>query len=36
MPNFAKVAAPLTNLTKKASSYYWDDACQMAVDKLKG
>lgn len=34
-PNFAKVAAPLTNLTSGMARYLWDPVCQEAFDQLK-
>jgi hypothetical protein len=35
--NFAKIAAPLTNLLKKfAGTYEWDGACDEAFEALKG
>jgi hypothetical protein len=35
--NFAKMAAPLTNLLKKfAGTYEWDGACDEAFETLKG
>jgi hypothetical protein len=35
--NFAKMAAPLTNLLKKsAGTYEWDGACDEAFGTLKG
>jgi hypothetical protein len=35
--NFAKIAAPLTNLLKKsAGTYKWDGACGEAFETLKG
>ncbi len=35
--NFAKIAAPLTNLLKKSSkTYEWDEACNGAFETLKG
>ncbi len=35
--NFAKMAAPLTNLLKKsAETYEWDGACDKAFESLKG
>ena len=37
MPNFASVAAPLTDLTKKSapSSEVWNDECEKALQALK-
>lgn len=35
VPNFAKVAHPLHNLTRKDVSYVWDSHCQEAFDCLK-
>lgn len=34
-PNFAEVAAPLTNLTGGTAKYQWEPACQEAFDQLK-
>ncbi len=35
--NFAKIAAPLTNLLKKSAvTYDWDEACDEAFEALKG
>jgi hypothetical protein len=35
--NFAKIAAPLTNLLKKSpGTYKWDGACNEAFETLKG
>lgn len=34
-PNFAEVAAPLTNLTSGKVKYVWDPACQEAFIQLK-
>jgi len=35
--NFAKIAAPLTNLLKKSAvTYDWDEACDKAFEALKG
>jgi uncharacterized DUF497 family protein len=35
--NFAKIAAPLTNLLKKSAiTYEWEEACDEAFEKLKG
>jgi hypothetical protein len=35
--NFAKIAAPLTNLLKiSAVTYEWDEACDEAFETLKG
>lgn len=33
--NFAQIAAPLTNLTKKDHPFFWDDKCQEAFETLK-
>ena len=27
IPNFAELAAPLTDLTRKNAEFYWNDAC---------
>ena len=35
MKNFADLAKPLHNLTKKNSKFVWTDACQNSFDKLK-
>ena len=29
VPGFAKIAAPLANLTNKETPYHWDEACQL-------
>jgi hypothetical protein len=35
--NFAKITTPLTNLLKKSSgTYEWDEACNEAIETLKG
>jgi hypothetical protein len=35
--NFAKIAAPLTNVLKKSSrTYDWDEICDEAFETLKG
>ncbi len=35
--NFAKIAAPLTNLLKKSAvTYEWDEACDEAFETLEG
>jgi len=35
--NFARIAAPLTNLLKKSTvTYEWDEACDKAFETLKG
>ncbi len=35
--NFAKIAVPLTNLSKKSNvTYDWEEACDEAFDTLKG
>ena len=33
--NFAKIAGPLHDLTKKGLKFQWNDACQTAFDRLK-
>ena len=33
--DFAKIASPLHDLTKKAQRFYWDDDCQQAFEHLK-
>ena len=35
IPQFADIAAPLTNLTRKSAKFVWTLACQEAFDKLK-
>ena len=35
VPSFAKVAAPLTNLTRARSDFRWTEACQSAFETLK-
>ena len=35
IPQFSKVANPLTNLTRKETSFNWDLDCQEAFEKLK-
>ncbi len=35
IPRFAKIAAPLTNLTRKSVEFQWTDHCQEAFDELK-
>jgi len=35
VPNFAKIAAPLTNLTRSTSKFDWSDLCQVAFETLK-
>ncbi len=35
MPKFAKVAAPLTNLTRKNVEFQWTENCQEAFERLK-
>ena len=35
IPQFARVANPLTNLTRKETCFKWDLGCQEAFDKLK-
>ena len=32
---FAKIAAPLTRLTRKEESFLWSEACQQSFDELK-
>ena len=36
VPHFSEIAAPLSNLLKSKSKFFWDPACQYAFDKLKG
>ena len=35
IPNFAEIAAPLTNLTRKSQKFCWSPDCQQAFDTLK-
>ena len=35
VPSFAKVATPLTNLTRARSDFRWTEACQSAFETLK-
>ena len=35
IPNFAEIAAPLTNLTRKFQKFEWSSSCQKAFDTLK-
>lgn len=35
IPNFSKVALPLTNLTKKGVKYFWSTNCVEAFEELK-
>ena len=35
LPQYAKTAQPLYDLTKKNASFVWSDECQRAFDKLK-
>ena len=35
IPHFATLSAPLTKLTKKDTTFYWDEACQEAFNELK-
>ena len=35
IPNFSEVASPLTELTKKAKKFAWNENCQKSFDKLK-
>ena len=34
-PDFADIASPLTNLTKKNQKFVWTDKCQSAFERLK-
>ncbi len=34
-PRFAKMAAPLTNLTRESAEFQWTEHCQEAFDELK-
>ncbi len=33
--NYAKIATPLTNLTRKTQNFKWTDQCQTAFETLK-
>ena len=33
--NFAKIASPLTQLTKKGTLFIWSDTCEMSFQDLK-
>ena len=33
--DFAKIAAPLNQLTRKSTPFVWDENCQIVVDTLK-
>ncbi len=33
--NYAKIATPLTNLTRKKQTFKWTDQCQTAFETLK-
>jgi hypothetical protein len=35
IPNFSKIAKPITKLTKKGNMYVWSDACDEAFKNLK-
>ncbi len=35
VPNFAQIAAPLTNLTRNSVDFNWTDKCQQAFEDLK-
>ena len=35
IPNFSKIAEPLTNLTRKFARFKWDDNCEKAFNYLK-
>ena len=35
VPNFAKLATPLTNLTRKTEQFAWTKQCQIAFETLK-
>ncbi len=35
IPEFADIAAPLTNLTKKSVDFVWDEPCQKSFETLK-
>ena len=34
LPDMARVAAPLTNLTRKRQKFVWDQACDTAFNEL--
>jgi hypothetical protein len=36
IPNFAKIAKPLTDLLQKGQTFTWDQACEQAVQHLIG
>jgi hypothetical protein len=36
VPQFAQIAKPLTQLTKKDKKFEWDEQCQSAFEELKG
>jgi hypothetical protein len=35
IPNFSKIAKPITELLKKGNKYIWSDACDEAFRNLK-
>ncbi len=35
VPSFAKIATPLTNLTKSRVNFIWTEECQQAFEHLK-
>ena len=35
VPNFAKIAKPLTDLTKKNRHFYWTEECQVSFETLR-
>jgi hypothetical protein len=35
IPNFSKIAKPITELLKKGSKNVWSDACDQALENLK-
>jgi hypothetical protein len=35
IPNFSKIAKPITELSKKGNKYVWSDACDEAFRNLK-
>ena len=35
VPDFSKVAAPLTRLTQKAVKYQWSEECERSFQKMK-
>lgn len=35
IPEFSRLAAPMTKLTKKDIPFHWDDSCQASFLKIK-